>query len=434
MANKPVTKIVNQKHLARSERERRQNRIITIVAAAIAVIVVGLIIAAFANVYFLPVSTVNGQWINRTEFQDRVRYSQVQLIQQINQYESFKTLYGGDPQTSQQIDSMIEQAKAQLLDSQTLGSQALDQLINEAIVEQEAKELGLSVSNEEVETAFRENFGYYANGTPTPTITWTPVATSTLSPTQEWMTRPTSTTKPDTKATKTPTIEPTATFTPLPPTATATPGEAPTATATWTPMPTATPVTLESYQQGYQEYIDSLKDVDLPENAIRSLMRSFLLQQKVYEAITADVKPEAEQVWARHILVATEDEAKAVIERLNQGEDWYKLAAELSTDASNKDFGGDLSWFGRGQMVAPFEEAAFALEIGQTSQPVQSDFGWHIIQVLGHENRPLDPYSFEQERQKVFNAWLEEKKAASKISKFDARWQNALPPLPISEE
>jgi parvulin-like peptidyl-prolyl isomerase len=192
-------------------------------------------------------------------------------------------------------------------------------------------------------------------------------------------------------------------------------------------MPTATPITLESYQQGYKQYIDGLKAYNLPENEIRNLMRSFLLQQKVYEAVTADLKPEEEQVWARHILVATEDEAKAVLDRLNKGEDWYSLAAELSTDTSNKDQGGDLSWFGRGQMVPEFEEAAFKLEIGQISQPVKTDFGWHIIQVLGHETRPLDPYAFEQMRQKTFNAWLEQKKTELGVEKYDSVWQTVVP-------
>jgi len=430
VANKPVAKIVNQKHEARAARERRQNRIITIVAAIVAITVIGLIIAALVNEYWLKplqaVAKVGDQKITVTQFQNRVRYSQLQLLQQRSQYQSFKSLYATDQSTSDYFDSLIAQIENKLTNPNQLGAEVLDQLINEAIVQQEAKKLGISVSDEEVETAFRENFGYYANGTPTPTVTWVPVATSTLSPTQEWLTRPTTGPTP----TATATLQPTPTFTPLPPTATATPGEAPTATATVTPMPTATPITLESYQQGYKQYIDSVKtntNNSLPESEIRNLMRSFLLQQKVYEAVTADLKPEEEQVWARHILVGSEEEAKAVLDRLNKGEDWYILAAELSLDSSNKDRGGDLSWFGRGQMDPAFEEAAFKLGIGEISQPVQSQFGWHIIQVLGHEVRPLDPYAFEQARQKAFNTWLEQKKTEITIEKYDSVWQAVVP-------
>ncbi|MEL7646518.1 MAG: peptidylprolyl isomerase [Sedimentibacter sp.] len=88
-----------------------------------------------------------------------------------------------------------------------------------------------------------------------------------------------------------------------------------------------------------------------------------------------------EQVRARHILVATEDEAKAVIDRLNKGEKFEDLAKELSTDTSSGANGGDLDYFSYTDMVQPFSEAAFSLEIGQVSEPVQSEFGYHVIEV-----------------------------------------------------
>lgn len=88
-----------------------------------------------------------------------------------------------------------------------------------------------------------------------------------------------------------------------------------------------------------------------------------------------------EQVSASHILVETKDEADDIYKQLNDGEDFAKLAMEHSTDLSNAEQGGTLGFFGKGQMVAPFEEAAFNMEIGEISQPVETTFGFHIIKV-----------------------------------------------------
>lgn len=99
-----------------------------------------------------------------------------------------------------------------------------------------------------------------------------------------------------------------------------------------------------------------------------------------YEKEIASMPKEVE-VHARHILVDNEADAKKIIERLEAGEDFEKIAKETSTDASGS-LGGDLGYFTKGQMVKPFEDAAFALKAGEyTKTPVQSQFGWHIIKV-----------------------------------------------------
>jgi len=87
------------------------------------------------------------------------------------------------------------------------------------------------------------------------------------------------------------------------------------------------------------------------------------------------------QVHCAHILVKTEQEAKDVLEDLVDGASFASVAQQKSLCPSRKN-GGDLGTFGRGQMVKPFETAAFALEKGQTSQPVKTEFGWHIIKRL----------------------------------------------------
>lgn len=88
----------------------------------------------------------------------------------------------------------------------------------------------------------------------------------------------------------------------------------------------------------------------------------------------------ARQVRARHILVKTEDEASVISYDLSHGKDFEEVAKEKSLCPSGKK-GGDLGWFGRGQMVKEFEDAAFSLQKGEISRPVKTQFGWHLIKV-----------------------------------------------------
>jgi peptidyl-prolyl cis-trans isomerase C len=108
----------------------------------------------------------------------------------------------------------------------------------------------------------------------------------------------------------------------------------------------------------------------------------------LYDETLAAVEPE-DEVRARHILVAEEAEANAIVERLEAGEDFAAIAAEASQDPGSRTQGGDLGFFTRERMVAPFAEKAFELEPGQTSEPVQTQFGWHIIRVEERRERPI---------------------------------------------
>ena len=86
------------------------------------------------------------------------------------------------------------------------------------------------------------------------------------------------------------------------------------------------------------------------------------------------------KIRASHILVKTEEEAKKLLEEIKNGADFAKLASEHSMCPSGRD-GGDLRFFGRGMMVKPFEYAAFALKKGEVSEPVETQFGWHLIKL-----------------------------------------------------
>jgi peptidyl-prolyl cis-trans isomerase C len=136
------------------------------------------------------------------------------------------------------------------------------------------------------------------------------------------------------------------------------------------------------------------------------VLRDAYIRQRIDEGTTAeklrarydDLKDDEgfaqEEVHARHILVGSEDEAKTIIAELGGGGDFAALAGEHSVDPSARTNGGDLGFFRRGQMVPEFAEAAFALEPGQlTQEPVQTQFGWHVIEVL---DRRTGAPSFEE--------------------------------------
>ncbi len=135
--------------------------------------------------------------------------------------------------------------------------------------------------------------------------------------------------------------------------------------------------------------------------------------------------PNQQEVRARHILVETEDEAKNIRKELEAGGDFAELAQKYSKDRGGQD-GGDLGYFTRGQMVKPFEDAAFSLATGVLSEPVKSDFGWHIIKV--EDKRDREPPAFEQVKDQITSSLIQSKlqalvqglRADAKIELVDA--------------
>ncbi|MFN4211791.1 MAG: peptidylprolyl isomerase [Devosia sp.] len=146
----------------------------------------------------------------------------------------------------------------------------------------------------------------------------------------------------------------------------------------------------------FQQRLDYLEDRALRRAYFAETIANAVTEEAVradYEAFIADFVP-ADEIRASHVLVPTEDEAKAVKAELDGGADFATVAKEKSIDPGAAN-GGDLGFFGKGMMVAPFEAAAFALtDIGQVSDPVESQFGWHVIRL--EEKRQSAPPAFEQ--------------------------------------
>lgn len=443
--NETAPKITSQKHLARLEREKRQKRILTISVIAILVIVVGLILYGILDKAVFqaqkPVAKVGDVKITVEKFQKRVEYERLSNVENFVQYAS-------SPYAMFFQDSLVQMQDS--LDNYVqFGSDKLDQMINEAVAAVKAKELGLTVSEEDIDKELERGFGFYPNGTPTTSPTLALRATSTLSLTQLAIVTitptlteiPTETALPtETMTPGTPTVEvtsdgtttvvpPTATLVPPTSTATLEPTAEPTGTATPIP-PTATPYTREGFE-GLKKTMIANINAQFPFTTqdFRDYVRDLLTNQKLFDYVNKDVTAEQDEVWARHILVATEEEAKAVIARLNKGIDFGVIAQELSLDTGTKENGGDLGWFTTGSMVQAFEDAAWSLEIGEISEPVKTDYGYHIIQVLGHEVRQLTDSELETFKTNNFSKFIEAAKAELTVKKFDI-WANVVPSLP----
>jgi hypothetical protein len=431
MAKDKPSKIVSKKHLARLERERRQTNVITSVAIGIMVVIIGLIVYGFFGVPLMtarqPVVTVNGESVTMREFQVRVRVTRQQYINQYMQYYQFAQMFGIDPSTDPSLSQTFNQIQTELATPSTIGQQVIEDITNDLIIRQYARANGIVVQDSEMEKAIQEAFGYFPDGTLTPTLTSTAFSYSTLSALQVSLMTPTGTATLIPSATLAPTI----TLGPTP-TTTSIPSLTPTRTITAIPSitPTATPYTLEGFQTQYKNGVMSYSNLGMTEADFRKIyFQSRIYRQRVSDIITGNVAHQQEQVWARHILVADEATAKSIRQQLVAGADFSTLAAKNSLDTGSKDKGGDLGWFGRGKMVAEFENAAFAMSVSEISQPVQTTNGWHIIQVLGHEVRPLSASEYSTAVTGVFNQWLSDQRSSATIE-VAKNWTANIPDQP----
>ncbi len=424
MAKQNTPKIVTKKHIARLERERRQIRLIRGIAIAGVLIVVGLLAYGYLrlNVFALrePVAEVNGETIRTGEWQERVKFQRAQMLNTYNQYAFFQQSFGMD------YSQQMQEIQFTLLSPETVGQQVLDRMVDEILIRQEAEKRGITVSAEEVETSIRENFNFFPDGTPSPTVTPTDVSFPTLTSQQLTLypSTPTPTEAETSTVTPTATGDPSATPQPTSTTAPATPSPVP-----LPPTATGTPYTLEGFQEEFNTTVEGFAEYGISEQTIRGIYEAQLYREKLQAELTQELQPTDEQVWARHILVETEEDANAIYERLQAGEDFAELAGELSQDTGSGAVGGDLGWFGRGAMVAPFEEAAFSLEVGEISEPVKSDFGYHIIQALGHQENPLNGTQFEQKKETIFTDWLTAAKEDADITTYES-WKQVVPTEP----
>lgn len=371
-------KQLTKKQIAKSARVRRRERNTIIGLTLVAVLVVGVLVYGAVYEYLVkpnaPIATVDGVPISTRLYQKYWRYVHANTSASLSEYQAELDRLNAKAEKDdtdtlfiQYYQQMVQQFKSQLMN---LDMAVLDSLIDDELVRQEAKKEGITVTPEEVQAEIEKAFGFERNP-PTPTPTAVVPETTTV-------------------------------------------------TETATPVPTPTVMTEAEFQSTYARQRDYLQQqFGFTEEEFRALFATQLLRDKLQAVLAERVPTTEEQVHARHILVETEDEAKKVVERLKAGEDFAALAQELSKDDSNKDNGGDLGWFGRGVMVPEFETAAFSLEIGKISDPVKTDFGYHILEVLEKDpNHPIDEATLEQRKSAALQDWLATQRYSDRVRRY----------------
>ena len=362
-------------------REQVQSRIAAVVLGVIAIVSVATVGGAVLwdqVLYGQQASLkVDGKTITLDEYRAWFSYRQNILLANLQQAEAnggsatMPTPVPGDSAASQaySMQEMWRQRASQLQgELNSLSTSLTDEFIDRPILRAEASRRNITITSEDVDKELKTITGFEdPAGTPTPTTSETPtVSAGSPSPTA--------------------------------------PASTPTVIRTPRPTPTVRtrkPNTLEQAIRDYAKFAGSTYEM------VREDAELTILKRKLSEAFGEEAPKTGEQVKARHILVGDEDAARKVLDRLKSGEEFDALAAELSTDGSNKDKGGDLGWFGRGTMVTPFEDAAFSLPVGQISEPVKTQFGVHVIRVDEKDStKPLEESQYQRVKEEAFTKWI----------------------------
>lgn len=181
-------------------------------------------------------------------------------------------------------------------------------------------------------------------------------------------------------------------------------------------------------QEGRRRGLDKSKEVmERIEERITELVINEMVNQIAKEKVNdgamklfyGNNKEEFREVRAKHILVKTEEEAKSAKKKLDEGADFSAIAKEISIDQASATNGGDLGFFSRERMVKPFSDVAFALKENEISEPVKSDFGYHVIQLIekkeAEDFEKLSPAYLQNLRGRMINYEIDQMKAKAKV-------------------
>jgi parvulin-like peptidyl-prolyl isomerase len=426
----------NHPSTTRAEREVAVQRLIwRLIIGSLVVIGIAVAIAFFFDGVLRPqqaIATVNGENITVAQFQERVRLERALQIELIN--DALNDIVETSGASVDEAGQFILQREPyatwwqELNTPDIMGLRVSEDLVSQKLLEAEAEKLGITVTDEDVQAAINQTIGYDpeevsligADATETPVPTETPTPFVSPTPSLE----PTATIEP----TAIPTIEGIATV-----------EGGSTQSPTITPAPTESVATLSATEvEGrFLSQKESLvRDIasrgGVSQDAVLSYFRFIALRDKVVDSVSEGASTQAVWADARHILVETEQEALDVIAALDAGESFAELARAVSTDTGSGAEGGELGLNDIAGYIEPFANAIRDGEVGEVIGPVETEFGFHIIQIRSKEFRESTTTAINLARQQVFTSWIADLRAANEgnFETFASVWADNIPSTP----
>jgi len=403
-----VPREMTRKHLARAEREARQQRWLLIGLAATLILALGLVGYGILDDRVLkpqqPVASVNGKNITTADFQKRVKFSRAQLNSQLSQLEAQRATFASDPQLSfitQQIDQNISSIQSQLSNPTTLGRQVLDSLVEDELVRQEAAKRNITASPEEIQTNIEHSYNFFrVPPTPTavPTDTPTPVASPTPLPT------------------------PTLSFTP---TATPEPTE--------TPQPTATPVTEQAFNAQFTNFLAQLAPTGMTREDINRLVESDILRRKLQDEFNKTVATSADQLQFRYMSFETLEAAQAADARLKAGTSFDSLYTDVQAGQVVSATASAESWTPVSDVAQQYPptlaQILTTMSVSQTSSVITETAGTGalIVQLTGRGVQPLSSTQLQTAQQQNYQTWVDTQRNGSGVNLFNNRYLDRIP-------
>ncbi len=345
---------MTKKQLSRHQKEQRQQRLAIAFVAAVVLLIVGVLGFGLFR-EFIYIPSRPIAVVNGVTIPVST-YAKVMAFRQLILDQQLDFYESQAAAITDPNQQMFWQFQQQQLQDMrmNLGMQVPEDLIEEELIRQEAAKRGLTVTAADVEALLAKSFTQAASTT-TEITTTTGAATATALPTADW-------------------------------------------------------------QADYKQYLAAfgLSDADYR----KLVVEPQVYREKLGVSIGAEVPTTAEQVHVRHILTDTYETAVEIVKLLEAGGDFATLAAQHSSDSATKDTGGDMGWRPRGIESADFDEAVFALQPGQISNPITTTGGVEIVRLDEREsNRPLETSHLETFQSQAFSDWLEEAKKGAGVQR-----------------